>query len=314
MLYNKLNISLTGAQERCETVKEIIPWLIDIESSAADLYAEVADAFRDDGDFSRFLALMSAEEREHANLLQQARAAVPDKQLKAACFYFDDHFRKKIEAPFVRARDLLANKELTKSIMVDILAEAEFSEWNEIFLYTLDTLKVIDEDVQKAIADIDQHRKHVQEFILSLPGGDSLIQRARRLSRTGGKRALIVEDNHAVARMLEALVGEDVEVIIAHDGLEGIVQIREGHFDLIVANIEMPEMNGIEMYKQALAIDHSIGSRFMFFTGTDNPEYLQFVRDSQALMLPKPSPVKVLCEMMNKVLDSTALPSDATIH
>lgn len=295
-------------------MKEIINWLIEIESSAADLYAEVADAFRDDGDFSRFLALMSAEEREHANLLQQSRAAVPDKDLKSACFYFDDHFRKKVEAPFVRARSLLEHDELTKSIMVDILAEAEFSEWNEVFLYTLDTLKVVDEDVQKAVADIDQHRKHVQEFILSLPGGDSLIQRARRLSRTGDKRVLIVEDNNAVARMLEALVAEDVEVIIARDGTDGIAQIRQGHFDLIVSNIEMPGINGIEMYEQALAIDHSVCLRFIFFTGTDNPEYLQFIRDSQALMLPKPSPVRVICEMMNKVLDSTALPDDATIH
>ena len=84
-------------------MKAIIPWLIEIESSAADLYAEVADAFRDDEDFSRFLALMSAEEREHGKLLQQASAAVSDKELKRACFYFDDHFRKKIEAPFERA-------------------------------------------------------------------------------------------------------------------------------------------------------------------------------------------------------------------
>jgi CheY-like chemotaxis protein len=198
--------------------------------------------------------------------------------------------------------------------MIDILAEAEFSEWNEIFLYVLDLLKVLDTDVQKAVADIDQHRKHVQEFILSLPGGDSLIQRVRRLSRPGGKRVLIVEDNNAVARMLEALVADDVEVVIARDGLEGIAEIREGHFDLIVANIEMPEMNGIEMYKQALVIDQSLSRRFIFFTGTDNQEYLQFVRESNALMLPKPSPVRALCEMMNKVLDSTPLPEDATIH
>jgi CheY-like chemotaxis protein/rubrerythrin len=297
-----------------KTVKEIIGWLIDIESSAADLYAEVAETFREDEVFSRFLALMSAEEREHATLLQQARAAVPDKELKSACFYFDDHFRKKVEAPFVRARDLLESGELTKSIMVDILAEAEFSEWNEVFLYTLDTLKVIDKEIQQAVADIDQHRKHVQEFILSLPGGDSLIQRARRLSRQGGKRVLIVEDNNSVARMLEALVADDVEVIIAHDGIEGIEHIRQKRFDLIVSNIDMPEINGIEMYKQALEIDRSVSARFIFFTGTDNPEYLQFVRDSKALMLPKPSPVRVLCEMMNKVLESTPLPDNATIH
>ncbi len=313
MLYN-YNVSLTGFRKGVDTMETIITWLIDIESSAADLYAEVAETFRDDEDFSRFLAMMAAEERGHATLLQQARAAVPDKELKRACFYFDAHFCKKVEDPFVRARGLLENGELTKSIMVDILAQAEFSEWNEVFLYTLDTLKVIDEDVQKAMADIDQHRKHVQEFILSLPGGDSLIQRARRLTRSGGKRVLIVEDNNSVARMLEALVADDVEVIIAHDGLEGIAQIRQKHFDLIVSNIEMPGINGIEMYQQALALDRSLCRRFIFFTGTENPEYLGFVMASKALMLPKPSPVRVVCDMMNKVLESPALPDDATIH
>jgi CheY-like chemotaxis protein/rubrerythrin len=297
-------------------VQDVIAWLIDIESSAAGLYAEVAVAFSDDQDFSRFLALMSAEERDHELLLRQASAAISGKELKRACFYFDEHFRKKIEAPFLRARQLIENGELTKSTMVDILAELEFSEWNEIFLYILDTLKVVDEDVQKAVADIDQHRKHVQEFILSLPGGDSLIQRARRRSRTAGKRALIVEDNNAVARMLEALVADDVEVVVARDGQAGIDHIRQGRFDLIVASIEVPEMNGIEMYKQAEAMDPSIGRRFIFFTATENQEYLNFVRESKALILPKPSPVRVLHEMMNKVLDAGfwSAPEDATIH
>ena len=170
----------------------------------------------------------------------------------------------------------LEDGELTKATMIDILAEAEFSEWNELFLYILDTLKVLHEDVQKAVADIDQHRKHVQEFILSLPDGDSLIQRVRRLSHTGSKRALIVEDNSAVARMLEALVADNVEVIIARDAQEGLSHIRQGYFDLIVSTIEMPEMHGIEMYKQALAMDPSLHLRFIFFTGTENPDYLRF--------------------------------------
>jgi CheY-like chemotaxis protein/rubrerythrin len=297
-------------------VQDIITWLIDIESSAASLYAEVAAAFRDDQDFSIFLALMSAEEREHELLLRQASAAISGKELKRASFYFDEQFRNKIEAPFVRARQLLKNGDLTKSTMVDILAEVEFSEWNEIFLYILDTMKVVDEDVQKAAADIDRHRKQVQAFILSLPGGDSLIQRARRRARSNGKRVLIVEDNNAVARMLEALVADDVAVVVARDGLAGIDHLRQERFDLIVTSIEMPEMNGIEMYKQALAMDPSLSRRFIFFTGTENQEYLDFVRESQALMLPKPSPVRVVHEMMNKVLDAGfgAAPEDATIH
>ena len=317
MFYNDVKVSLPGTYRKgVKPVQDVIAWLIDIESSAAGLYAEVAAAFRDDPDFSIFLALMSAEEREHELLLRQASAAISGKELKRACFYFDAEFRKKIETPFVRARQLLQNGDLTKSTMVDILAEVEFSEWNEIFLYILDTLKVVDEEVQKAVADIDRHRKHVQEFILALPGGDSLIQRARRRARSGGKRVLIVEDNHAVARMLEALVADDVEVVVARDGQAGIDHLRQGRFDLIVSSIELPEMNGIEMYQQALAMDPSIGRRFIFFTGTENQEYLNFVRESKALMLPKPSPVRVLHEMMNKVLDAgiDSAPGDATIH
>jgi CheY-like chemotaxis protein len=175
-------------------------------------------------------------------------------------------------------------------------------------------LKVLHEDVQKAVADIDQHRKQIQEFILSLPDGDSLIQRVRRLSHAGSKRALIVEDNSAVALMLEALVADNVEVIIARDAQEGLSHIRQGDFDLIVSTIEMPEMHGIEMYKQALALDPSLHLRFIFFTGTENPEYLSFIRDSKALMLPKPSPVRLISEMMHDVLASTPVPQETTIH
>ena len=295
-------------------MKATIIWLIEIESSAVNLYAEAAVAFREDEDFSRFLTLMSKEEHEHIKLLQRARDTISDEEITRACFYFDDHFRNKIEAPFIRARRLLKNGDLTKATMIDILAEAEFSEWNELFLYILDALKVLDEDVQKAVSDIDQHRKHIQEFILSLPDGDSLIQRVRRLSHTGNKRALIVEDNNAVARMLEALVADNVEVTIARNGQEGLSHIRQGHFDLIVSTIEMSEMHGIEMYKQALAIDPSLHLRFIFFTGTENPEHLSFIRDSNILMLPKPSPVRLICEKMNEVLDSTAMSQDATIH
>jgi len=303
-----------SSDKEVNTLKETITWLIDIESSAAELYAEAAAAFHEDENFSRFLALMSAEEHEHIKLLQQARDTISDKEIKRACFYFDDHFRKKIAAPFIRARRFLESGELTKATMIDILAEAEFSEWNELFLYTLDTFKVLHEDVEKAVADIDQHRKHVQEFILSLADGDSLIQRVRRLSHTGIKRVLIVEDNSAVARMLEALVADNVEVIIARDAQEGLSHIRQGYFDLIVSTIEMPEMHGIEMYKQALAMDPSLHLRFIFFTGTENRNYLDFIRDSKTLMLPKPSPVRLISEMMNEVLESTPVPQETTIY
>ena len=292
----------------------IITWLIGVETSAANLYEEAAIVFRGDEDFSRFLSQMAVEEREHVKLLQKASAAISDSEMKRASFYFGDDFRDKIEAPFSRALRLSKDGTLTKNAMVNVVADAEFSEWNELLLYTLDLLNVLDEEVQQAMLDFKKHRMRAQEYIASLPGGDSVILRVQRLTRPGGKRVLIVEDNLSVARMLEALAMDQVEVIIARDGQEGISCIQQRHFDLIISEIDLPKMNGVEMYKQALEKNPNIGSRFIFFTGTENPEHLDFVRSTNTLMLPKPSPVKLICEKMNDVLDSTAVPQDASFH
>lgn len=295
-------------------MSDIITWLIGVETSAATLYEDAAIVFREDEDFSRFLSVMAQEEREHEKLLQEASAAISDEEMKNASFHFDDHFRNKIEAPFNRALRLLRDKILTQNAMVSVLAEAEFSEWNEVLIYTLDLLNVLGHEIQQFILDIEKHRMRAKEYIASLPDGDSILQRVRRLPPPGSKRVLIVESNHSVARMLEALSGEQVEVFIASNGHEGISFIRQGHFDLIVSEIELPIMSGVEMFKQALEKDSTIGSRFVFFTGTENKEYLEFVRSSTALMLTKPSPVKLICEMMNDVLDSTNFPQGSTVH
>ncbi len=295
-------------------MSDIITWLIGVETSAANVYAEAAIVFREDEDFSKFLSLMSLEEREHEKVLHEANAAISDDEMKRASFHFDDHFRNKIEAPFTRAWRLLKDGALTKNAMVNVLAEAEFSEWNEVLIYTLDILNVLDEEIQKFISDIEQHRKSAQEYIAALPDGDSILQRVRRLPPPGSKRVLIVESNHTVARMLEALAEDQVEVFIASNGQDGISYLRQGHFDLIVSEIDLPIMNGVEMYKLALEKDPTIGSRFLFFTGSENPEYLDFVRSSKILMLPKPSPVRLICDMMNDVLEPTSIPKDATLQ
>jgi CheY-like chemotaxis protein/rubrerythrin len=295
-------------------MSDIIIWLIGVESSAANLYEEAAIVFREDKDFSRFLSLMAEEERDHEKILQKASATISDDEMKRASFYFDDHFRNKIEAPFSRAWRLSKDNALTKTAMVNVLAEAEFSEWNAVLIYTLDLLNVLDEEIQKFIIEIEQHRMRAQEYLTSLPDGDSILQRVRRLPASDSKRVLIVESNHSVARMLEALAEDQVEVFIANNGQEGITYLRQGHFDLIVSEIDLPVMSGVEMFKQALEKDSTIGRRFVFFTCTENKESLEFVRSSQALVLPKPSPVKAVCKMMNDVLNSTSVPKDSTIH
>jgi CheY-like chemotaxis protein len=198
--------------------------------------------------------------------------------------------------------------------MVDVVTEVEFSEWNELFVYTLDTTKAMDENFRQAISDIDQHRQHVQEYVSSLPDGEAFLEKLRKLSPVWSRRILIVEENFAVARMLEALAMDDAEVLIASNGEEGFALIEKGHFDLVVSEVELPNMNGIEMYNKAVAVDPALEGRFVFFTSTENPEHLSYLCSLNAIVLPKPSPVKSICKAIDEILIASKSAQDKTIH
>lgn len=61
-------------------------------------------------------------------------------------------------------------------------------------------------------------------------------------------RILVIEDEKKVARFLkQGLQEEQYEVETASDGEEGLHRARTGSFDLLIVDVMMPRMNGLEM-------------------------------------------------------------------
>ena len=66
-----------------------------------------------------------------------------------------------------------------------------------------------------------------------------------------GKKVLVVEDHHDTSFMLCRLLKmEGYEVEHAIDGMVGYNTATSEHPDLIVTDVQMPRMNGIEMIKR----------------------------------------------------------------
>ena len=66
-----------------------------------------------------------------------------------------------------------------------------------------------------------------------------------------GKKVLVVEDHHDTSFMLCRLLKmEGYEVEHAIDGMVGFTTATNEHPDLIVTDIQMPRMNGIEMIRR----------------------------------------------------------------
>jgi len=63
-------------------------------------------------------------------------------------------------------------------------------------------------------------------------------------------RILIIEDEAAIRRVLKKIISEEsstYEVFEAEDGMEGVELIKENDYDLVLCDIKMPKMDGVEV-------------------------------------------------------------------
>jgi DNA-binding response OmpR family regulator len=71
---------------------------------------------------------------------------------------------------------------------------------------------------------------------------------------------LIVEDDPVILRLLEVNFElEGFTVVLAHDGVEGVEAARSQRPDVLISDIMMPNMSGIELV-QALKSDEATSS------------------------------------------------------
>lgn len=63
-------------------------------------------------------------------------------------------------------------------------------------------------------------------------------------------RVLLVEDSIPIRTQLRRILeAEGYQVAIAVDGNDGLAKLKQGTFDAIISDVEMPNLNGIEMTK-----------------------------------------------------------------
>ena len=69
------------------------------------------------------------------------------------------------------------------------------------------------------------------------------------------RKALMVDDSYTMRNMVSlALKEEDFEVFTAEDGKQALDILGDKTFDVIVTDINMPNMEGIELIKKLRAM------------------------------------------------------------
>jgi DNA-binding NtrC family response regulator len=76
---------------------------------------------------------------------------------------------------------------------------------------------------------------------------------------SGKARILVVDDERGMCEFLHFLLeGEGYEVDEAHSGVDALEKVQSAQFDLVLADIKMPGIDGLEMLRRIRESDEGI--------------------------------------------------------
>jgi CheY-like chemotaxis protein len=284
-------------------MEEIIKWLVHIEKCASAFYKKSAIALKDDQEIFTFLNNLSEDEDYHVKILEKASEHLTQiaPPIEPAILV-DDNFKAKIEGYFLKCGEGKAVEHISKKEVIESLVATEYSEWNDIFLYAVNSLQTHSKDLQYIAATMQAHKDRIVEYIKSLTEAGNYLEIMNKIPKVWDKRILIVDDEPMILSILKALI-EDLAVIeTAQNGQEALLRVKEQYFDVIISDISMPVLNGIEFYRQASFNDPSLGNRFLFYTGNPTDDYLRFFSENNLQYLTKPAPMGQIQKSVQNIL------------
>lgn len=119
------------------------------------------------------------------------------------------------------------------------------------------------------------------------------------------QKVLIVEDEKAISGVLHSILSDeltDYEILVAEDGLEAYKLLEKDDFALIISDIKMPKLSGLELLKQALQLKPD--TTFVMISGhADIDTAVSALKDGAYDFISKPIDINRLITSVRNALD-----------
>lgn len=118
-------------------------------------------------------------------------------------------------------------------------------------------------------------------------------------------RILVVDDSTTMRQMVSfTLTDNGHEVTEAADGIKALAEAKGKKFDLVITDVNMPGMNGIDLVKSLRALDDFKFTPILVLTTESGADVKSRGREVGATgWIVKPFSPEVLIQTLRKVLD-----------
>jgi DNA-binding NtrC family response regulator len=132
-----------------------------------------------------------------------------------------------------------------------------------------------------------------------------LAPNPKMTSRTPHRKVLLLDDDENFNDALtDYLSSHRYDVVKAYNGVEGVREVMDSDFDVIICDMMMPKLAGDMFYIAVQRIKPYLNRRFIFITGhPTNPEISDFLRKNEPILFEKPFKLDLLIEAIESFED-----------
>lgn len=285
-------------------MKDIIRWLREIEHLANDVYSQAAILFSDDADFKIFLEHATEDEAWHYHVMSSAAEYMSTEPNTKPAIKIDKKTHGKIVKHFNEMRSGIERGTISKTEIINKIVEVELSEWNDIFLYVVNFLKKKTSEFKYPAARMQAHIKEIEHYLEIVEGRPEDLQKIKELPAIWVENILIVDDEEMISHLIMSLLNRSGNIDIAHNGRDALKLMEKKYYKLIISDIDMPIMDGLTFYKEAVEKYPLASKRFLFITGDLSAQRQEFFNEEQVKCLEKPINISQLKEEASEIIVS----------
>jgi len=121
---------------------------------------------------------------------------------------------------------------------------------------------------------------------------------------TNGKRVLIVDDDRFITRVLKMkLEQEGFQVFTAHNGIEGLEQIKQHDPQVVITDLNMPKMGGWELCTKITELPDAHPNIIITTSLIEREEREKVKAFPNAKLIDKPVSPKEICILVENFFD-----------